>query len=307
MQQELPEKGIRLIQPDILQLKHKAEIPSVKKTSTENKAKRTKLTDKDYSPYINLLNIKSMWRTTLGEKVKIAIIDDGINLAHEDLQHISKAFSYDIETHELSTFPRFSLDRHGTKVAGIIFADHNNIGINGIAPRAELISLRQTSTWTSKTLLSFQLAKLAGASIINCSWHSQTLMQPLTEIIEDLAINGRKGKGIAVVISAGNKGIEIQPNSIEGAIDSAIVVGASDLESGRLPFSNYGPSIDVYTYGKGVKTTLKSGGYGVFSGTSLAAAIVTGVSALLLSETPELTVKQLSKKLQVITQTNKNN
>lgn len=213
------------------------------------------------------------------------------------------AFSYDVEMKALTSGPKYKIDIHGTKVAGIIFSAHNNMGINGIAPESELIALRQPNTWTSNTLLSFQLAKLAGASVINCSWHSQILLQPVAEVIDDLAINGRQGKGIAVVISAGNKGQLIMPNSTESAISSAIVVGANGSDYKRLTFSNYGQSVDLFTYGKGVKTTLTSGGYGVFAGTSLAAAIVSGISALLISQNPNLTLEQLIQRLQIITKT----
>lgn len=304
IQKKHPEKGITLVQPDILQLQSKAETSLPTKQDSPHKVYRSKGTRLNGSPYIDLLSIPSMWQKSKGENVRIAIIDDGIFLAHDDLKHIEPIFSYDVEIKALSVIPQSAIDRHGTKVTGIIFAAHNNIGIDGIAPESELIALRQPNTWTSNTLLSFQLAKLAGASIINCSWHSQILLQPLAEIIDDLAQNGRQGKGVAVVISAGNSGLEIMPHSTESSINSAIVVGASGQNYKRLAFSNYGGSVDLFTYGKAVQTTLTSGNYGVFAGTSLAAGIVSGLSALLLSQNPDLTVKQLSQQLKLITKNN---
>lgn len=301
MQKKQPESGIMLVQPDILQLQSKATLASLA-TSTKNKTaenrSHTKRDNDAYSPYIALLNIQPMWNKSKGAGVKVAIIDDGFYLQHADLQHIKTTFSYDSQRKILSSQPVSALDTHGTKVAGIIFAAHNSIGIDGIAPEAELIAIRQANTWTSQTLLNFQLAKLAGASIINCSWHSQLLLQPFSEIVDDLATNGRQGKGIAVVISAGNDNLSIKANSIESAIASAIVVGASGKKSQRLAFSNYGPSVDFYAYGKTVQSTLISGNYGNFSGTSLAAAITSGLAALLLSQQPELTVAQLTQQLQ---------
>lgn len=278
--------GIELVQPDILQIKTKAET-----SVSPNKA----------SPYIPLLNIQSLWTKTKGKGVKVAVIDDGFNLNHPDLHHKKPTFTYDAETGKLDSLPRLSIDGHGTKVAGIIFAGHNQIGIDGIAPEADFIALRQPDTWTSNTLLSFQLAKLAGASIINCSWHSQWLLQPIVDVVNELAQHGRDSKGIAVIFAAGNEGKEIKPGSTESAIDSAIVVAANDAEFNRLRFSNYGESVDVMTYGKGVKTTLASGGYGMFAGTSLAAAIVSGLSALLLSENPEMSLQELTQQLKLLT------
>jgi len=302
IQKEQPEKGIILVQPDILQLQNKAETTISTKQGASYKTPQSIITHHNDSAYLDLLKIQSMWQKSKGKNVKIAIIDDGVFLAHNELKHITPIFSYDVEAKTLSSTPRSAIDKHGTKVAGIIFAAHDNVGISGIAPEAELISIRQPSTWTSKTLLSFQLAKLAGAQIINCSWHSQLLLQPIADIIDDLAENGRDGKGMVVVISAGNTGIEIMPNSTESSIKSAIVVGASGKGFQRLAFSNYGNSVDMFTYGQKVKATLSSGGYGVFAGTSLSAAIVSGLSALLLSQNSDLTVKQLSQQLKLITE-----
>jgi len=290
LQQQNEKSGIKLVQPDILQLKTSAE--------------KIALT-KYVPPYIRLLDIPLLWSKTKGKGVKVAIIDDGINLTHPDLQHIMPSFSYDVETGELSSSPHPKTDGHGTKVAGIIFAAHNRFGINGIAPEADLIALRQPDTWTSNTLLSFQLAKLAGASIINCSWHSEWLLQPIADAVNELAQYGRDGKGIAVVFAAGNQGLEIKSGGSEAAIDSAIVVGAIGANFKPLGFSNYGQSVDLLTYGSGVKTTAVSGEYGVFAGTSLAAAIVSGLSALVLSQHPEMTLKKLSQELERLTKNKK--
>jgi len=288
LQQQNEKSGITLVQPDILQINTKAE-----KKAFSNKA----------SPYISLLDIPSLWSKTKGKGVRVAIIDDGFDLKHSDLRHITPVFSYDTQAGKLNSSPRQRIDSHGTKVAGIIFAEHNQVGIDGIAPESDLIALRQPDTWTSNTLLSFQLAKLAGASIINCSWHSEWLMQPVADAVNELAQYGRNGKGIAVVFAAGNQGLEIKAGHSEADIDSAIVVGASGANFKPLGFSNYGHSVDLWAYGGGVKTTTISGRYGIFAGTSLAAAIVSGISALVLSENPDMTLQELSQKLKLITKT----
>ncbi|MBU2871898.1 S8 family serine peptidase [Colwellia sp. E2M01] len=320
MQVIQPEKGILLVQPDILQLKAKDEVPfnegeknkdqsNIAESKYSNKKKQPKeslLHNVNHagSPYIDLLNISELWLKTKGKNIKIAIIDDGIFIEHSEFKHTTMSFSYDVENKIMSSIPIFAQDTHGTKVAGIIFSAHDNKGVDGIAPEAELISIRQPSTWTSNTLLSFQLAKITGADIINCSWHTQFLLQPIHNIIQDLTENGRNGKGIVVVISAGNNGKEIVKNSTESAIENAIVVGANGKDFRRLAYSNYGSSVDLFTYGQWVKTTLSSGKYGGFSGTSLAASIVSGISALLLSHHPELTIQQLTEQLKLIVEPN---
>ncbi|WP_440875140.1 S8 family peptidase [Thalassotalea sp. PLHSN55] len=284
---DLPE--IKLVQPDILQLKQKSAIKNNTASLFES------------NEYINQLNLPKLWQSTKGAGIKIAIIDDGFALKHPDLKHLKPLLAYDVTNKKLTAHPLSRLDNHGTKVAGIIFAQHNNIGIDGIAPEADIIALRQPDSWTSNTLLSFHLAALAGADIINCSWHSQWLLQPVAEIVTELAQTGRNGKGIAVIFSSGNQGKQLSQFSSEASIAEAIVVGAADQYGNPLRFSNYGASVDLLNYGKNAKTTLRLGKYGNFSGTSLASSITSGLAALLLSKQPELTVSQLLAQLKLLT------
>ena len=273
---------IDLVQPDILQLSHAAE------------------TTVDYSrnsSVLDQLGIPLKWSTTLGAGIKIAVIDDGFDLAHEDFRQLKTGFSYDLHTQQLNAAPIYAKETHGTKIAGIIFADHSDVGISGIAPSAEFIAIRHTDTWTSKTLIGFHLARLAGADIINASWNSQWLLEPVADAITELAGRGRDGKGIAVVFAAGNNHMDIQPFSIEAALEPAIVVGALNRGGFKLPTSNFGNTVDMYVYGGQMRSTVPDDGYGNFAGTSLSAAIVSGTAALLLSENPQLTLVQLEEKL----------
>jgi len=274
--------GIDLVQPDILQLQTQSE-EQTKKLALQSEPLRSV--------------IPAYWKATKGAGVKIAVIDDGFDLTHEDLFTVNTAFSYDLHQRTLQAEPTIKLDAHGTKIAGVIFAAHNDIGITGIAPEAELIAVRHVDTWTSKTLISFHLARLAGADIINASWHSQWLLQPIADAVTELAENGREGKGIAVVFAAGNQGKKILPFSTEAAIDQALVVGALNRRGQRLPNSNHGDSVDMFVYGGSLRTTLPDNEYGEFAGTSLSAAIVSGTAALLLSENPDLTLAQLQQRL----------
>ncbi len=292
----LPE--IKLVQPDILQLKQKS---TVQKQAIKKDTVSVPSSFKS-NEYIAQLNVPDLWQTTKGAGIKIAIIDDGFALKHPDLQHLKPLLAYDVTNKKLTAQPLSRLDSHGTKVAGIIFAQHNNIGIDGIAPEADIIALRQPDSWTSNTLLSFNLAALANADIINCSWHSQWLLQPVAEIVTELAKTGRNGKGIAVIFSSGNQGKALNKFSSEASIPAAIVVGAADQRGNRLSFSNYGASVDLLNYGKNTKTTLILGKYGYFSGTSLASSITSGLAALLLSQQPELTLSQLLIQLKELTQ-----
>ena len=276
-------QGISLVQPDILQLreKHAADV------STPT-----------HPIYLTQLGIPELWPATpQGRGVRVAVIDDGFDLEHEELTHTQVIFSYDTASRSQDVSPGGEGDSHGTKVAGTVFAAHNGVGIDGIAPQASLIAIRQPDTWTSDTLLSFYLSKLSQADIVNASWRSEWLLEPVADIVADLAQNGRRGKGSAVVFSAGNNGMELTGEDSEAQLQAAVVIGAANGQGQRTRFSNYGQSVDAYVYGKAAPAVVP-GGYGRFSGTSLSAAVASGYFALLLSQDPSLTLHQLVARLQ---------
>lgn len=288
---------ISLVQPDILQLTVRTNVDLTETGLTDTEDRQP---TRNPAPYLSQLDIPTLWQTTKGRGVSIAVIDDGFALNHDELRNTDVVFSYDAERKVQDVSPQSELDTHGTKVIGTIFAAHDGHGIDGIAPEASLIAIRQPSTWTSSTLLSFYLAKLSDADIVNASWNSQWLLEPLADIVSDLARNGRGGKGTAVVFSAGNNGAEQTSNqgidSNEASLLDAVVIGSDDGTGHRTRFSNYGSSVDAYIYGKPTPA-LVAGGYGRFSGTSLSTAVASGYFALLLANNPSLTLDQLVAQL----------
>jgi len=215
-----------------------------------------------------------------GEGVNIAIIDDGFNLEHEDLNATHVLFSYDADLKMLTSNPQLKFDTHGTKVAGIIFAQRNNIGIDGIAPQAKLIAIRQTKNLTSDTILAFTVAAKAGADIINCSWNSPTLLEPVYDVIKHLS------RDIAIVFAAGNQRQAIKPYSIEASIKEVITVGSTQA------YSNYGDLVDFVVPGN-LETTTSNGRYGHFNGTSASAPIISGLLALEFSQNKSQSIKEI--------------
>lgn len=280
--------SVLLVQPDVLQLKENAAV------STPNE----KITSHIDQAYLQQLGISQLWKRTKGSGAKLAIIDDGIDLTHPAFINLDTEFAYDTQTQTLSAVPVNAIDSHGTQVAGVIFAPINNKELKGIAPEAQLIAIRQPDTWTSNTLLAFNLAALAHADIINCSWNTHYLLEPVADVVNDLAVYGREGKGTAIIFSAGNEGVPLAQMKTEATINSAITVGALDAQGAMLASSNYGAGVDLSVYGAGVRSTANQGKYRSFSGTSLSAAIVSGLAALLISEQPDITLNELQQKIQ---------
>lgn len=238
------------------------------------------------------LNWPVLQQHNRGQGIRIAIIDDGIDLTHPALRQTKVAFAYDIGQRQLDASPQLAADTHGTRVAGVLFAATEGLDQPGLVPDAELIAIRQPDTWTSNTLLAFHLAQLAGADIINCSWHSHGLLQPVADAVSALAQYGRDGRGTAVVFAAGNQGQRITATSSEAAIDAAIVVGMNS------PHSNFGPSVDLVLTAEPMRSTAVDGGFAPIGGTSLASSQVTAALALLLARDPRQDLTALLSALQ---------
>ncbi|MGA1932840.1 S8 family peptidase [Arcobacter sp. YIC-464] len=246
--------------------------PNILQQKVKNSFKATNI--------VSDFNLKKLWKNTKGEGVNIAIIDDGFDLVHEDLKGVNVLFSYDSDNKNLNSSPKLKIDNHGTQVAGIIFAQHNSVGVNGIAPEANLIAIRQTTNTTSDTIISFTVSKKAGADIINCSWNSPVLLEPIYDVIKSIS------KDTAVVFAAGNDSRKIESFSTEASIPEVITIGTNKK------YSNYGDVVDTILP-TNIKTTKINNNYGNFGGTSASAPLFSGLLALKISQNPNEKIETL--------------
>jgi subtilisin family serine protease len=230
-------------------------------------------------------DVAQRWATGAG--VTVAVVDTGAESDHPDLRgRIVKTANF-VEGGERS----FARDRHGTAVAGVIAAGANNErGIVGIAPDAGLVVAKACWQHTASTLeavcSSWTLAKavdfsiLAGVRVLNMSLAGPR--DPLLERLIRRAIDG----GVTVVASALAEGRHSP--GFPASLAAVIAVLASDPHgrvrhtlpagAGRLLAA---PGIDILT-------TVPGQGYDFMSGSSLAAAHVSGLVALLLEREPQL-------------------
>ncbi len=248
-----------------------------------------------------------------GIGIKIAVIDDGLDVAHEDLK-TAVTRTYDLATGGTDVSHTEFDDFHGTAVTGILGARSNNLGIKGVASNAELFFLKYKSAMTdSETISLFNKANEWGADIINNSWGTGNVSQAVKDTIINLSENGRNGKGMNIVFAAGNDS-ELMGND-ESSIPEVISVGATDKDNLRASYSNFGSELDVMAPGGfflGISTLDPMGSAGVasldanyllysdangFAGTSATAAIVSGVIALLLEINPNLSSLEVSELL----------
>lgn len=218
-----------------------------------------------------------------GDGVHVAIVDTGVDTTHPDLLGRVRDTANEVDDDATA----FRHDHHGTEVAGIIAAvGDNRQGIVGIAPKAEL-SVYKACWYTPDTSAgahcnSFTLAKALAAlidtdtRIVNLSLGGPA--DPLlNRLLEQLLSQGR----IVIAAMPPDGGTDGFPGSAPGVI----VVRSSDASPAP-------PGI-VSAPGSDILTTQPSGGYDFTSGSSMAAAHVSGIAALLLSIAPKLDARTL--------------
>lgn len=261
------------------------------------------------------INAGNLLQTMSGRGVKIAIIDDGLDVTHEDLEG-AIINTYDMNTKSTNVSHTTACGFHGTAVTGIIGARVNNKGIHGIASSSSIIFLKYKEFMSeSETIELFTKAEEFGAQIINCSWGTNDVSQPVKEKIQDLAINGRNGKGTIIVFAAGNDNKDM--GNDESSILEVVAVGATDKDNLRSWYSNYGNHLDVMAPGGaelGITTLDDMYQNGVasrdenyflyndpypFIGTSASAPIVSGVIALILEKHPNASREEVETMLQL--------
>jgi subtilisin family serine protease len=198
---------------------------------------------------------------------------------------------------------------HGTHVAGIICADRqNNTGIKGIADNVGIMVLRVVPTGDERdkdVANAVYYAVNNGARVINMSFGKD--YSPYKEYVDD-AFRYADDHGVLIVHAAGNdsKNTGISPSypvklykNNQGECKNWIEVGALSWKDGvdiAGGFTNYGrKSVDIFAPGVELYSTVPNQGYRNASGTSMAAPVVTGVAALVLSYYPDLSASDVKK------------
>ncbi|CAN7563666.1 S8 family peptidase [Duganella sp. LjRoot269] len=236
-------------------------------------------------------HVAELHRYTTGRDVKVAVVDSGIDASHPDLQGQLAVNANFVDTAAIPA------ENHGTAVAGIIAARAGNGGILGVAPQAKLMGLR--ACWQQPDLAtrcnSFTLSKainyaiLNGAKVINLSLSGPP--DRLLDKLLDVALE--RGIGVVGAIDA-KAGGPAFPASHRG-----VLAVASQAAVGRTPPTAAAASDPpLLAPGTDVPTTAPGGRWSFVSGSSYAAAHVSGMLALMDQLQPASTPVQLRHLLQ---------
>lgn len=205
------------------------------------------------------INVLPVWADYRGKGLRVAIVDDGVQLEHPDLAaNIDKAGSWDVENDSPGGGPIGADENHGTAVAGLVAALSNNrIGGSGVAPDATLLAYRidlSTSSIQEQGAAAFEKALENHADVVNNSWGEDKAFvfrandekqAVFFDALDALAIEGRGQKGSIVVFANGNKGAQGYDGNLDNAANSrhVIAVGAVDDNGVRSAYSTPGANL----------------------------------------------------------------
>ncbi len=213
-----------------------------------------------------------------GAGVGVAILDTGIDYHHEDLDG-NYIGGWDFVFDDADPFDD-SFNSHGTQMAGIIAAERDGVGAVGVAPEVDLLAVKVldgagfgTADWI---IAGIELAVRNGVEVINMS-----IEGPDVQALRD-ACDGAYAAGVLLVAAGGNSLAGGGPVEYPAGYDSVIAVTAIDAADAPGFFAPIGDALELAAPGVDVFTTVAGGGYGFASGTSQAAAHVSGAAALYL-------------------------
>ncbi|MCX6049660.1 MAG: S8 family serine peptidase [Chloroflexi bacterium] len=267
--------------------------------------------------YLQRINASRAWSLAYGADgfggqlttIRVAIVDSGIDIVHPEFKgRILDGYNY------LTSGTTKPIDDygHGTHVAGLIGAALNNaVGIASLGTKVEFAPYKVLNSSGSGTIANvaaaIQKAADNKARIINMSLETSS-PNPVMEAAVKYAYN----KGVLLIAAAGNS--YPSPVAWPAAYSEVMAVAATNYTDRHASYSNVGTQVAIAApggessnsilstwpggiYCRDIKAKLPQSGYCTSEGTSMAAAVVSGAAALVMSVHPELTADQVRQLL----------
>lgn len=238
---------------------------------------------------VDALRLSEAHRIARGQRIPIAVIDSGVDANHPELQgRVTQSFD--------AVGGQFRPHEHGTGMVGAIASQRQLLGVS---PGAEILAVRAFAPGQSQgsTGTSFHIVKAMdwairnGARVINMSFAG-----PRDPMIAR-AIQVAADRRIAMVAAMGNGGPSA-PIAFPAADPNVIAVTATDKEGRLFDAATQGDHVAVAAPGVEIILPAPRGGYQISSGTSVAAAHVSGIVALILERHPDADPATLRRLLQ---------
>ncbi|MDX2010150.1 MAG: S8 family serine peptidase [Myxococcaceae bacterium] len=274
------------------------------------------------------VSVEAAWALVRGEGVLVSVVDDGVDLAHEDLVANANL----ARSHDYLGSATVDLAEHGTAVAGLIGArDENGLGGRGVAPRAAVASFNLLQDSTSANELDAMVRHLDAVQVSNNSWGDAddgtgqlTTADALWLMgVERGTREGRGGRGIVYLFPSGNgaDGRYVDDSNFDGQANSRFVfaIGGVSDDGTRAAYAEGGANVLVsapagdrgaqylvttdvtgtagYNTGRTAGEPANANYTRTFEGTSASTPLVAGVVALMLQTNPQLTWRDVRRVL----------
>jgi len=267
------------------------------------------------------------WSNGPLETVVVAVIDTGVDISHPDLAgkiwtnpgetpgngidddkngYVDDINGWDFVNNDNKVFENAEEDAHGTHVAGIIAARHDNFSAAGAATNVKIMPLKflgegENAGKTITAIKAIEYASANGARITNNSWNGFSRGNAKDELLRRAIENANS----LFVGSAGNgdrygdgydSDVEpVAPNNLRAS--KQITVAAIDPSGTLARFSNYGDeTVHIAAPGVAIYSTIPGGGYDFYDGTSMAAPYVAAAAAMAMGQ-KNLTVAETKQLL----------
>jgi len=270
-----------------------------------------------YDWFLNAINMNAAWDISVGKpNIVIAVLDNGFDIKHPEL--IGKEVKpYNVVKHNNNIRP--NKHNHGTHVsATIVGKANNNLGLLGIAPFCSYMPIKvsdDNEIITNSYIIDGVLYAIKNkANIINISLGLQ--IDPNVSISNNEQMNFidfyakdeeafwnelfkfADKKNVTCVIAAGNNRMLTGYDPFQRN-NSTIKVGALDKNFNIASFSNYGKLTTIYAPGVSIYSAKPNSAFELLDGTSMAAPIVSGAIALLKSQNPTISNKEIINRLNI--------
>ncbi len=261
-----------------------------------------------------MIRLPEAHTVTRGAGIMVAVLDTGVDATHPALAgHLVQGYDFvdmDADPSEVGVYGQDVVYGHGTHVAGLVAL---------AAPDAKIMPVRVLdrdgvgNLWVLAEGLAYAVdpdgdpATDDGADVINMSLGTNRPTSLLAEIVaavtcaddddnendddgENCLAGG--GRGVVVVAAVGNSGGSTPEYPAAEGVAGSLAVAASTLTDTLAVFSNYGDWVSVAAPGQDVLSSVPGGGYGTWSGTSMAAPLAAGEAALVRAVYPNLSAAE---------------